>query len=135
MVSVSAVNVDQDSSATPAPAGPTSVMDGNQRSSATSVLDSVVAENNSEGLSVTLDGLSTALRLVKEASDWNPVLKAALGGIVAVVDLAETVSSNSQDMKDAVDRIQGLLPILETSAKRLEGHQNGFDNGSLMTFA
>ncbi|KAG6839346.1 hypothetical protein H0H87_001038, partial [Tephrocybe sp. NHM501043] len=38
-------------------------------------------------------------------------------------------------MKDAVDRIQGLLPILETSAKRLESHQNGFDNGSLMTFA
>ncbi|KAG6813044.1 hypothetical protein H0H87_009413 [Tephrocybe sp. NHM501043] len=38
-------------------------------------------------------------------------------------------------MKDILDRIQGLLPILETSAKRLEGRKDGFGHGSLMTFA
>ncbi|KAG6855439.1 hypothetical protein H0H87_002836, partial [Tephrocybe sp. NHM501043] len=38
-------------------------------------------------------------------------------------------------MKDTLDRIQGLLPILETSAKRLEGRKDDFGNGSLMTFA
>ncbi|KAG6825352.1 hypothetical protein H0H87_009729 [Tephrocybe sp. NHM501043] len=103
--------------------------------STTPVIDNVLSENNSEGVSVALDGLLTALRFAKEASDWNPFLKAALGGIVAVVDLAQTVSSNSQDMKDILDRIQGLLPILETSAKRLEGRKDGFGHGSLMTFA
>ncbi|KAG6852844.1 hypothetical protein H0H87_009278, partial [Tephrocybe sp. NHM501043] len=133
-------------------AGPTSVMDDD---SMTLVIDNVLSENNSdinqtaqpgpnvpraqrklkEGVSVALDGLLTALRVAKEASDWNPFLKAALGGIVAVVNLAQTVSSNSQDMKDILDRIQGLLPILETSAKRLEGRKDGFGHGSLMTFA
>ncbi|KAG6851876.1 hypothetical protein H0H87_011916, partial [Tephrocybe sp. NHM501043] len=38
-------------------------------------------------------------------------------------------------MKDILDRIQGLLPILETSAKCLEGRKDGFGHGSLMTFA
>ncbi|KAG6904002.1 hypothetical protein DXG01_013428, partial [Tephrocybe rancida] len=42
-----------------------------------------------EGMNVALDGILTALRIAKEASDWNPFLKAALSGIVAVVDLAK----------------------------------------------
>ncbi|KAG6915080.1 hypothetical protein DXG01_013550 [Tephrocybe rancida] len=89
-----------------------------------------------EGVDVALDGILTVLRVTKEASDWNPFLKAALGGVVAVVDLAKTMHSNSRDMKDILDRIQGLLPILETSAKRLEGRKDDFGRGNnLMTFA
>ncbi|KAG6852983.1 hypothetical protein H0H87_009009, partial [Tephrocybe sp. NHM501043] len=103
-------------------------------------------------MSVALDGLLTVLRVARQASDWNPFLKAALGGVVAVIDLAkvgtyvfkeshgnktftQTVSSNSQDMKDTLDHIQGLLPILKTSVKRLEDRKDGFDEESLMTFA
>ncbi|KAG6912133.1 hypothetical protein DXG01_017124, partial [Tephrocybe rancida] len=41
-----------------------------------------------EHMNVALDGLQTALGIAKEASDWNPFLKAALGGVVAVIDLA-----------------------------------------------
>ncbi|KAG6805452.1 hypothetical protein H0H92_015317, partial [Tricholoma furcatifolium] len=106
-----------------------------------------------EGLSVAMDGLSTAIRVAKEASDWNPFLKAALGGVVAVVELAkvrtymykephhnqcikQTVSNNSQDMEDTLVRIQGLLPILETSAQRLDGRKDGLGKvNSLTTFA
>ncbi|KAG6907466.1 hypothetical protein DXG01_008802 [Tephrocybe rancida] len=79
-----------------------------------------------EGMNLALDGCLTVLRVAKEASDWNPLLKAALGGVVAVIDLAKTMSNNSQDMKDTLNHIQGLLPILETSAKRLEGRKDGF---------
>ncbi|KAG6823635.1 hypothetical protein H0H87_000614, partial [Tephrocybe sp. NHM501043] len=84
-------------------------MDDNQHSSTTPVLDNALSENNSdtnqtaqpgpnvpqaeskfkEGMSVALDGLLTAVRVARQASDWNPFLKAALGGIVAVVDLAQ----------------------------------------------
>ncbi|KAG6903877.1 hypothetical protein DXG01_014251 [Tephrocybe rancida] len=39
-------------------------------------------------------------------------------------------------MKNILDRIQGLLPIIETSAKRLEGRKDDFGRGNnLMTFA
>ncbi|KAG6904403.1 hypothetical protein DXG01_010317, partial [Tephrocybe rancida] len=89
-----------------------------------------------EGVNVALDGCLTVLRVAKEASEWNPVLKAALGGIVAVIDLAKTVRGNLQDMKDTLVHIQGLLPILETSAKRLEGRKDDFGReNNLMTFA
>ncbi|KAG6907489.1 hypothetical protein DXG01_008681 [Tephrocybe rancida] len=89
-----------------------------------------------EGVDVALDGFLTALRIARDSSDWNPFLKAALSSVVAVIDLAKAVSDNSQDMKDTLVRIQGLLPILETSAKRLEGRKDGFGKGNnLMTFA
>ncbi|KAG6825928.1 hypothetical protein H0H92_001823 [Tricholoma furcatifolium] len=160
------INVDQGSFTTSAAAGPTSAIDANQASSTPAAADPTsaiganppainpVSSTNinqpaqpgpnvtqapsrfKERLSVAIDGLSTALRVAKEAADWNPFLKAALGGVVAVVDLAETVRSNSQDMEDTVGHIQGLLPILETSAQRLEGRKDGFGKQhNLMTFA
>ncbi|KAG6913554.1 hypothetical protein DXG01_005950, partial [Tephrocybe rancida] len=89
-----------------------------------------------EGVNVALDSCLTVLRVADGASGWNPVLKAALGGVVAIIDLAKTVSNNSQDMKDTLVRIQGLLPIVETSARRLERHKDDFGKGNnLMTFA
>ncbi|KAG6915420.1 hypothetical protein DXG01_011594, partial [Tephrocybe rancida] len=159
-----ATNVDRGSPATPAVAGPTSAMNVNEHSSTTIVPNLVASQNNparnpvslanvnqaappgpnvsqdqskfKEGMYVALDGCLTALGIAKEASDWNPFLKAALGGAVAVINLANTVSSNSQDMKDTLARIQGLLPILETSAKRLKGRKDGFGKDSiLMNFA
>ncbi|KAG6915490.1 hypothetical protein DXG01_011265, partial [Tephrocybe rancida] len=162
--STSAINLDQRGSVTPTTAGPTSATNVSEHSFAPEVPNLVVSQNNparnpasltndnqsappgpnvsrdqskfKDGMNVALDGCLTALRIAKEASDWNPFLKAALGGVVAVIDLATTVSGNSQDMKDALVRIQGLLPILETSAKRLEGRKDDFGKGNnLMTFA
>ncbi|KAG6917137.1 hypothetical protein DXG01_003727 [Tephrocybe rancida] len=158
----SAINVDQHSPATPASAG--SVLNINEHSSMTAVPNVGVFQTSparnaafltnmnqsalpvldvsqdqskfKEYVNVALDGFLTALRVAKEASDWNPFLKAALGGVVAVVDLAKTVHGNSQDMKDTLIRIQGLLPILETSAKRIEVRKDDFGKGTnLMTFA
>ncbi|KAG6914509.1 hypothetical protein DXG01_016849 [Tephrocybe rancida] len=157
---MSAMNVDQGSPATPAAASSMSAMNVNESGSVTTVPNLAVYPNNparnpvsltndlpgpnvsqdprkiKEGMKVAFDGILTVLRVAKEASDWNPFLKAALGGIMAVVDLAKIVSSNSEDMKDTVARIEGLLPILETSAKRLEGHKNVFGKEkNLMNFA
>ncbi|KAG6917113.1 hypothetical protein DXG01_003933, partial [Tephrocybe rancida] len=158
---LSTMNADQRRSMTPAVVGPTSAMNINQRSSMPKV---VVSHNNpttnpvsltninqlsppgpnvpqvqsksKEGMNIALDGFLTALRAAKDSADWNPFLKAALGGVVAVIDLAKVVSDNSQNMNDTLVRIQGLLPILETSAKRLEGRKDGFGKGNnLMTFA
>ncbi|KAG6823381.1 hypothetical protein H0H92_010436, partial [Tricholoma furcatifolium] len=89
-----------------------------------------------EAMRVALDGLLTGITVAKEASDWNPFLKAVLGGVVAVVELAKTVHGNWQDMQDTVNRIEGLLPILETSERRLKGRKDGFSKeDKLMTFA
>ncbi|KAG6916295.1 hypothetical protein DXG01_007492 [Tephrocybe rancida] len=141
--------------------GLTSAMNVNQRGPATAVPNVSISQNDSamnpvsfdqsaqpgpdvpqaqrkfkRGVNVALDGCLTALRLAKEASDWNPFLKATLGGVMAAIDLAKTVSDNSEDMKGTVAHIQGLLPILETSAKRLEARKDDFGKGNdLMTFA
>ncbi|KAG6805986.1 hypothetical protein H0H92_013154, partial [Tricholoma furcatifolium] len=74
-----------------------------------------------EDMGVALDGFLAAMTVAKEASDWNPFLKAVLGGVVAVVELAKTVRSNWRDMQATVERIEGLLPILVTSEQRLQG--------------
>ncbi|KAG6905833.1 hypothetical protein DXG01_000481 [Tephrocybe rancida] len=118
----SAMNVDERGSVTPTATGPTSATNIDQRGSV-----AAVDQNKfKEGVNVALDGFLTALKVVKDSSDWNPIFKAALGGIMAVVDLAKTVSGNWQDMKDTLEHIQGLLPILETSAKRLMGRKDSF---------
>ncbi|KAG6808739.1 hypothetical protein H0H92_003048 [Tricholoma furcatifolium] len=89
-----------------------------------------------DSINIALDALETALRLVKETSDWNPVLKATFGGLVAVIDLAKTVSDNWQGMKEVMDHIRGLMPVLQTSAKRLEGRQDGLGKiNNLMNLA
>ncbi|KAG6905412.1 hypothetical protein DXG01_002887, partial [Tephrocybe rancida] len=163
--SMSAMNINQGGSVTPAAAGPTLAMNVNEHSSMTIVPNLVASQNNpaarnpgslanvnqaalpgpnasqdqskfKEGMNVALDGFLTVLGIAKEASDWNPFLKAALGGTMAVIDLANTVSNNSQDMKDTLAHIQGLLPILETSTKRLKGRKDGFGKEKiLMNFA
>ncbi|KAG6823406.1 hypothetical protein H0H92_010321 [Tricholoma furcatifolium] len=90
-----------------------------------------------EGMGVVaLDGFLTAMTVAKEASDWNPFLKAALGGVVAVVNLAKTVHSNWKDMQVIVEHIEGLLPILVTSEQRLQGRKDSFNKqDKLMNFA
>ncbi|KAG6915492.1 hypothetical protein DXG01_011267 [Tephrocybe rancida] len=148
----SAMNVNQGSPVTPTAVSTTSVVSVDEQgfsmtagsaaasnASPFSLYGPSVSQSQSkfkEGMNVALDGCLTVLRVAKQASDWNPFLNAALGSIMAVIDLAETVSSNSQDMKDTLVRIQGLLPVLNTSAKRLEGHKDDFGKGNnLMTFA
>ncbi|KAG6914754.1 hypothetical protein DXG01_015522 [Tephrocybe rancida] len=143
-VPTSPINVDQGNSPTTVPSlvvsqadptmNPVSLMSVNQSPPGPDVPHG--QSKFKDGLSLALDGLSTALRVINESSSWNPVLKLALGGVVAVIDLVKTVSDNSQDMKDTLVRIQGLLPILKTSAKRLEGRKDGFGKeGSLLAFA
>ncbi|KAG6905303.1 hypothetical protein DXG01_003579, partial [Tephrocybe rancida] len=148
------INVKQDNPMTPATAAPTVATKVNQGSSTipaamnsaslTNMIQSTppgpnVSQDQSkfkEGVTVALDGFLTALRVAKEASEWNPFLKAALGGIVAVIDLGKTVSSNSEDMKDTLAQIEGLLLILETFAKCLEGCNDDFGKESnLLNFA
>ncbi|KAG6905560.1 hypothetical protein DXG01_001967, partial [Tephrocybe rancida] len=162
----SAMSIDQHGSVTPAgytATASTSLISVNQRSSPAAVPSPVVSHNapamipvsmtnvdqsvqpgpnvpqaqcKFKGVNMALDGCLTALRFAKEASDWNPFLKATLGGVIAAIDLAKTVSGNSEDMKSTVARIQGLLPILEASAKRLEGRKDDFGKeNNLMTFA
>ncbi|KAG6807226.1 hypothetical protein H0H92_008313 [Tricholoma furcatifolium] len=98
--------------------------------------DANQAQSKLKAMRVALDGLLTGITVAKEASDWNPFLKAALGGVVAVVELAKTVHGNWQDMQDTVNRIEGLLPILETSERRLKGRKDGFNKeDKLMNFA
>ncbi|KAG6905432.1 hypothetical protein DXG01_002778 [Tephrocybe rancida] len=130
-----AINVDQRGFVTPAARNPVSLANINL-----STLPGLnVPQQQSkfkEGINVALDGCLTALRVAKEASEWNPFLKAVLGAVMSVIDLAKTVSGNSQDINDILDHIQALLPILETSAKRLEGRKDGFGKeNNLMNFA
>ncbi|KAG6824655.1 hypothetical protein H0H92_006192, partial [Tricholoma furcatifolium] len=104
---------------------PVSITDSNLNLSAKSTFK--------DSINIALDALETALRLVKETSNWNPVLKATFGGVVAVIDLAKTANDNWQGMKEVMNDIQGLLPILETSAKCLEGRHDGLGKTILST--
>lgn len=55
------------------------------------IIDSIVVV-----ATVIWDGFTEALRVAKESSDWNPILKAALGGAVAVIDLGKVRVSSSR---------------------------------------
>jgi hypothetical protein len=41
-----------------------------------------------------VDGAIVALKLAKESADWNPIMKAVLGGVSAMVDLCRVSSIN-----------------------------------------
>ncbi|KAG6887927.1 hypothetical protein C0995_011538 [Termitomyces sp. Mi166 len=72
---------------------------------------------------VAADGLVQALRIAKESADWNPFLKGALGGVVAVVDLVkelQQVSDNWQEMEAVLNRIISLLPIVHDLREHLQ---------------
>ena len=45
------------------------------------------SEKFKEGAGVLWSGIETSLNLLKECSDWNPILKSVVGGIVACIDL------------------------------------------------
>jgi hypothetical protein len=47
-----------------------------------------------EAAGVTWEGVKTALVLLKESSDWFPQLKAATGGLVALIDAIEVSETN-----------------------------------------
>ncbi|KAG6826497.1 hypothetical protein H0H92_015598 [Tricholoma furcatifolium] len=100
-------------------------------------LDANEAQNKfNEHMGVILDGLVTGMTVANEASNWNPLLKSVLGGIVAVVGLTKTVHNNWKDMQVTVECIEGLLPILVTSELHLNGCKDGFKReDKLMTFA
>src|SRR5688572_7003924 len=40
-----------------------------------------------DGVGVVWSGVETTLRILKECSDWNPILKSAVGGIVACIEV------------------------------------------------
>ncbi|KAG6905368.1 hypothetical protein DXG01_003195, partial [Tephrocybe rancida] len=136
-----AMTFDQGSPPTPAAAAPTSAINVNQGSFPTAV-PSLISQTAPAMNHVSLTNINQStqpgsnvphgqmLRVANESSSWNPILKSALGSIVAVIDLVKTMSDNLQDMKDTLVCVQGLLPILETSVKRLEGCKDGFGKGS-----
>ncbi|KNZ82041.1 Vegetative incompatibility protein HET-E-1 [Termitomyces sp. J132] len=65
-------------------------------------------------------GFTQALLIAKESSDWNPFLKAVLGGVVAVVNLKKQVSKNWSGMDTALKHI-GDLDSLVKSTEHLHG--------------
>jgi len=50
--------------------------------------------NVKEVAAVAWEGVKTALVLLKESSDWFPPLKAASGGVVALIDTIEVSRTN-----------------------------------------
>ena len=44
-------------------------------------------EKFKDGAGVVWSGVETSLRILKECSDWNPILKSAVGGVIACIDL------------------------------------------------
>ncbi|KAG6863708.1 hypothetical protein C0995_006867, partial [Termitomyces sp. Mi166 len=60
---------------------------------------------------VAADGIVQALTIAKESADWNPFLKGALGGVVAVVNLVKQIGGNWTEMEAVLDRIDSLLPM------------------------
>ena len=45
------------------------------------------SEKIKDGAGVVWSGIETSLKLLKECSDWNPILKSVVGGIVGCIDL------------------------------------------------
>ncbi|KAG6859032.1 hypothetical protein C0995_012122, partial [Termitomyces sp. Mi166 len=72
---------------------------------------------------VAVDGIIQGLRIAKESADWNPFLKGALGGVVAVVDLvkeSQQVSDNWTEMGAVSDHINSLLPVVSNVMEHLQ---------------
>ena len=45
------------------------------------------SEKFKDGAGVVWSGIETSLKVLKQCSDWNPILKSAVGGIVACIEL------------------------------------------------
>src|SRR6266487_695753 len=46
-----------------------------------------ISDKLKDGAGIVLSGMETSLKMLKECSDWNPILKSAVAGIVACIDL------------------------------------------------
>jgi hypothetical protein len=86
---------------------------------------------------VLWSGIETSLKLLKECSDWNPILKSVVGGVVACIDLVgvcifshfvdirfierpslyQKVSQNQKDIADLTDRLGGVALMLKENAE------------------
>ena len=63
---------------------------------------------------VAWSGIETSLRLLKECSDWNPILKAAVGGIVACIDLVGVRTILFSLRLDLLNRHRSIRKFLRT---------------------
>jgi len=61
----------------------------------TSSRNQLTVLNESSVATVAWESVKTALALLKESSDWFPPLKAATGGLVALIDTVEVSKTNS----------------------------------------
>ncbi|KAJ6542934.1 hypothetical protein B0H19DRAFT_1172454 [Mycena capillaripes] len=61
---------------------------------------------------LTRDALRTSLELVKESSDICPPLKSALGGVVALCDLADRVAASNVDAATLAWRAVAILDTI-----------------------
>ncbi|KAF7343304.1 hypothetical protein MVEN_01762700 [Mycena venus] len=58
------------------------------------------------------DLLSTALVALKESADAFPPLKSAVGGVLAVTDIAQRAKHSKSDALDIAHRTQGILNVI-----------------------
>ncbi|KAG5734785.1 hypothetical protein E4T56_gene689 [Termitomyces sp. T112] len=70
---------------------PTAAADGHQSLWSDNKLDQSWSDEKIASImtikEIASNGLMEGLMIAKESSDWNPILKAVLGGVVAVVSL------------------------------------------------
>ncbi|KAG6887882.1 hypothetical protein C0992_010376 [Termitomyces sp. T32_za158] len=77
-------------------------------------------------MEVASDGFMETLIVAKESSDWNPLLKAVLGGLVALVDLGKQVGSNWKEMDMVLRRMNDLYPVVKKLTEHLHGNLANF---------
>ncbi|KAG6828936.1 hypothetical protein H0H87_000317, partial [Tephrocybe sp. NHM501043] len=146
-VSVSAVNVDQERSMTPAPAGPTLVMDEGQHSSTAPVPDDVVSANNSGKYSHPLhllSSISTALNTVsltnvnQTAQPGSNVLQAqskfkdginvALDGLFIALRIAKEASEWKPFLKAALGGAVAVVELAMTVSSNSQDMKDTLDH-------
>jgi len=63
---------------------------------------------------VVFEGLKTTLRALKESSDAFPPLKAAVGGLLACIDMVELASQNKEDFAELDRKLKHIISIVKT---------------------
>ncbi|KAJ7479673.1 hypothetical protein FB451DRAFT_1448858 [Mycena latifolia] len=68
-------------------------------------------------LALSSDAIRTAVDFVKEVADVFPPLKSVAGGVVAVWDLADRISSSDDDAQALAQRAVGIMKAIENALR------------------
>ncbi|KZT38854.1 WD40 repeat-like protein [Sistotremastrum suecicum HHB10207 ss-3] len=66
----------------------------------------------SSALGVGWQTFRTALRILKESADFNPILKSVLGGVFALVEAAELTRSNREQVQMIAKRVKAITDTI-----------------------